>query len=250
MGRATAYQAAWQVHEHRRTFHPGDGPFLHGSLDPVWLGALRRAFPPGAGHFDVGCGEGRMTFALADLWSPGGWSLGADRNETALTRARERAQAQSLGNACFVQADVESGDYRNILADRVPDVVTAHLCMGREIAERAARALKPGGLFAFVCLHPDLWKESGRSSRFALGEDQVEKLLSAFDFEPSFLRFRKETIEFATPEAALSGFFRDGDAVSYWRSDGRWQGVQRHFWEGGRVLTILAQIQCVARKVA
>ena len=74
-------------------------------------------------------------------------------------RARALAKKENLPGAQFFTLDVEKEDYVTILSDGPPDLVTAHLCMGLEIVRRAASVLPPGGMFACVALHKDLWRE-------------------------------------------------------------------------------------------
>jgi len=189
-----------------------------------------------------------MTFALADRWSPGGWSVGADRDEEALAQARERARQEGLAGARFIRWDVEREEFGPLLPGRPPDLITAHLCMSPEIAERAARALPTGGVFAFAALHPDLWREAGRASRFALDEDEAQALLLRHGLVPAFLRVEKEVLRFRDAREAIEGFFRNGEAVPRWRGDGRWDALLAHIRGGGRTVTARAQVQCVARK--
>jgi SAM-dependent methyltransferase len=245
-----AARRKWHIECAARAYRAGDVAALHGRMGDSWLSATRKVFPSGGGHLDLGCGAGRMTFALADLWSSGGWSVGADRNDEALAEAETRAREENLATARFVRLDVEKEDYAPLLRGMTPDLITAHLCMGHEIARRAAAALAPGGIFAFAALHPDLWKESGFTSRFALPERSVESILDRFDLSPLFLRVEKEILEFESPPDLLDGYFRNGETVPGWRSDGRWDALQEYVHRGGRTLTTRAQCQCVAQKVS
>lgn len=245
----TPAQAAWQRETSVRTFAAGeDRPGLHARIGEAWLDAVREAMPPGAGHLDAGCGRGRMTWALACRWFPAGWSVGVDREEAPLAEAREQASRLGLGGARFVRGDIESQEYEAFLGGRAPGIVTAHLCMSPAIAERAARALPKGGVFAFAALHPALWSETGRPSRFALGEEEAERLLASLGFIPLFRRLETTVLRFRAPREAEEGLFQGGRAVPRWREDGRWDALMSYLRQGGATLTVRAQLQCVARK--
>jgi hypothetical protein len=191
-----------------------------------------------------------MTFALSGLWSPGGWSIGADRDEGALRAARERAEKENLPGARFVRLDVENEDYARILPEGAPGLITAHLCMGADIAQRAAAALPPGGVFACVALHKDLYKETGQGSRFALSEAEIEKIFGRLGLSPVFLRVEKETLEFGSEEEILEGYLSDGASLSFWQREGRLEALRDFARGGGRTITVRAQAQCIARKGA
>ena len=227
----------------------GDVIGTHGDMGESWLSAVKEALPDGGGHLDLGCGSGRMTFALANRWAPDGWSIGADRDEETLDRARARATIENLPGARFLALDVEKEDYTAILSGRLPDLVTAHLCMGLEIVSRAASVLPPGGMFACVALHRDLWREIGRPSRFAIAETELESMLERFDLIPQFLRAEVEMLEIENPRDFLESSL-NADFVSRWKKSGRWDALNRYLEGGGRRLIARAQLQCIARKVA
>ncbi len=243
-----AARAVWRIKETSRPYRAGDSPGQHGKRGEAWLSAVRNALPAGGGHLDLGCGAGRMTFALAGHWGRGGWSVGADLDEDSLRTARARAEREGLTGARFIRLDVEKEDYTAPLSGRVPDLVTAHLCMGTKIIERAASVLPAGGVFAGVALHVDLWKETGRASRFAMSEAVLENLLHQYGLSPFFLRLEKEVLEFESVQEALEEYFQNGEAVPRWLDDSRWEAIRKYFSEGGRTVTSRAQVQCIARK--
>jgi SAM-dependent methyltransferase len=189
-----------------------------------------------------------MAWVLACRWFPSGWSLGVDREEAPLAEARRVGGRLGLQGARFLQGDVENEEYGSFLDGRAPDVVTAHLCMSPAIAQRAWRALPPGGVFSFVAFHPALWSEMGRKSRFALGEEATERLLASLGFSPLFRRVEQEVLHFREPREAADCFFQQGRAVPRWRENGRWDALLAYLEGGGTTLTVRAQIQCVARK--
>ena len=104
---------------------------------------------------DAGTGSGRVALALARLCRA---VVGVDRDAKAIDEARRRAAAAKLSNVRFVIGDIEVEEY----APFKPDLVVAYFCMSDAIAERAGWALRPGQVFAFVALHNDQWKETGR----------------------------------------------------------------------------------------
>ena len=246
----TATESSWRIESVSRAYRGGEGPGLHAKMGEEWLSRVREEFSAGGGHLDLGCGAGRMTFALSALWSPGGWSIGTDRDEGALRAARERAEKENLPGARFVRLDVENEDYARILPGGAPDLITAHLCMGAGIAQRAAAVLPPGGVFACVALHKDLYKETGQGSRFALSEAEIETMFGRLGLSPIFLRVEKETIEFGSEEEILEGYFNSGASHSFWQKEGRWQALRDFARGGGRSITVRAQAQCIARKRA
>jgi len=240
----------WTTETQNLSYQSGLGPGMHAGMGETWLTATMETLPLRGGHLDLGCGSGRMTFALKERWSPGGWSIGADRDESSITRAIHRADEDNLSGAEFHHFNVEKENYAKILAGRDPDLITAHLCMGLEIVERAAAALPIGGTFACVALHAALWSEAGFTSRFALTESDVESMFKRFDLIPSFLRIEKRIVEFSSEHEAIEKYFHNGEAIPGWKKDGRWEAVRRYFTGGGHSLTVAAQLQCIARKTA
>ena len=91
-------------------------------------------------------------------------------------------------NVEFVVGDVETSEYTAF----GPDLITAHLCMSDAIVERAARALAPGRVFAFVAFHTDQWRETGRPSRFAYDEARARRALTAAGFAVEHLEVEQE----------------------------------------------------------
>src|SRR2546428_9404496 len=71
---------------------------------------------------DVGTGRGRLALALAPRC---GRVVGIDRDETALSEARQAAAAAGLANVEFVGVDAEAGE--DVAFE--PDAVVAHPCM-------------------------------------------------------------------------------------------------------------------------
>ena len=176
---------------------------------------------------DVGAGTGRVGLALAPLARQ---VIAVDRDAGAVDEARRRAAAAGLVNVECVVGDVESSEYTAF----GPDLITAHLCMSDAIVERAARALVPGRVFAFVAFHTDQWRETGRPSRFAYDEARARRALTAAGFAVEHLEVEQEVQRFASVEQALAAAI---SLAERWKSDGRWFHYVRFLEEGGRTLT-------------
>jgi SAM-dependent methyltransferase len=196
-------------------------------LSPAFLELLRAEPLADLTVLDVGTGAGRLALALAPHCRA---VVGLDREARVVEEARTNAAAAGLRNVRFVIGDVEVEEY----APFKPDMVVAHLCMSDAIAERAGRVLKPGQVFAFVALHSDQWKETGRPSRFAHGEVGVKRLLKRTGFAVEHLAVERQVQQFETVEQGLAA------AVALqekWKADGRWFKYVKFLEEGGRTLT-------------
>src|SRR5881296_1408561 len=198
----------------------------HG-ISPAFLKLLAAERLEGRTVLDVGTGRGRLALALAPRC---GRVVGIDRDETALTAARQAADAAGLRNLEFVAADAESGEYSGF----APDAVVAHLCMSSAIAERAGRALARGAPFAFVAFHADQWRETGRRSRFAWNEDEAATVLTAAGFSIEHLSVERDVQEFGSVQEALAASI---GLEEKWRADGRWFRYIKFLEDGGRTLT-------------
>src|SRR5881628_1921997 len=176
---------------------------------------------------DAGTGSGRLALALAPLCRA---VVGVDRDARAIDEARRKAAAATLTNVRFVVGDVEVEEY----VPFKPDLVVAYLCMSDAIAERASRALRSGQAFAFVALHNDQWKETGRPSRFAYGETGVRRLLKRTGFAVEHLEVERDVKAFASVEEGLAAAI---GLQERWKVDGRWFKYVKFLEDGGRTLT-------------
>lgn len=176
---------------------------------------------------DVGTGHGPLALALAPRCRR---VIGIDRDAGALAEARRQAALAGARNVDFVVADAERDEYGRF----EPDLVVAHLCMSDAIVERAARALAPGHLFAFVAFHAEQWRETGRASRFAYDESQMAVLLERNGFRLDCLEVDRDVQRFDSVEAGLAAAIA---LQERWRADGRWFHFVRFLEEGGRMLT-------------
>jgi SAM-dependent methyltransferase len=196
-------------------------------LSPSFLALLEVDGLVRATVLDIGTGRGRVALALAPRCRR---VVGIDRDVAAIDEARRRAAAAGLGNVEFVVADAEATEYTAFR----PDLITAHLCMSDAIAERAARALAPGHVFAFAAFHADQWLETGRRSRFAYDEPQARRLLERCGLAVEHLEVEREVRTFASVEEALAAVI---GLEERWRQDGRWFHYIKFLEEGGRTLT-------------
>ena len=191
---------------------------------------------------DVGCGSGRLTFALAE---EAGRIIGIDWSGEAIERARQRASTLGLDHVTLLCCDAERIQYRDLGAF---DLVVANLCMSDEILRRAAAVLAPGRFIAFAAFHRDQWKESGKVSRFAYGEGQLERALLEAGFEPVYLGVEQEVVHFASADDSLAYLDATGLAGK-WKADSRWQGFLLYLQGGGKEeLTIRARVIVKARR--
>jgi SAM-dependent methyltransferase len=174
---------------------------------------------------DVGTGRGRLALALAPRCRR---VIGIDLDAAAIDEARLRGAG--VTNVEFVVADAERVEYEAF----EPDLVAAHLCMSDAIADRAARALAPGRVFAFVAFHVDQWRETGRPSRFAYDETRARTLLNTLCFVVEHLGVEQEVRTFGSVEEALAAVVA---LEERWRQDGRWFRYIKYLEEGGRQLT-------------
>jgi ubiquinone/menaquinone biosynthesis C-methylase UbiE len=190
---------------------------------------------------DVGCGSGRLSFALT---REARRIIGIDRSAEAIVRARDRALALGLDHVTFVCCDAETIDYRDL---GPIDLVVANLCMSDEILRRAAAVLEPERFIAFAAFHQDQWRESGKTSRYAYAEGRLETALLEAGFEPVYLGVEQEVVHFADQDEALS-YLESAGLAGKWKTDGRWEGFLIYLKSGGRDLTTKAHVIVKARR--
>lgn len=232
----------WRRRRSERTYRPGEGrEAIHGGLSDSLLRLIREEPLRERTVLDVGCGTGRLTFALAQ---EAGRIIGIDWSEQAIQEARRRAGALGPNHVTFMCDDAERVEYGTF---GPIDLVVAHLCMSNAILERAAAVLAPGRYTAFATLHRDQWKESGRSSRFAYGEEDVELALTAAGFDPVYLEAEHEVLSFTASDDALA-YVEASGLTEKWKADSRWEGFLAYLQRGGRELTIRARVNVKARR--
>jgi SAM-dependent methyltransferase len=187
----------------------------------------------GAEVLDVGTGSGRMALALALGCRR---VLGIDRDPSALAEARRRAADGGVANVEFADVDAEArADYVDLTPTwKRPTLVVAHLCMSEAIIAAAARTLSPGQTLAFVALHVDQWRETGRRSRFAYDKEEARRQLALHGFAVEHLEVEQEVQRFESVEQGLAAAI---GLAEKWKSDGRWFHYIKFLEEGGRTLT-------------
>lgn len=222
-----------------RAADAGEGD--HGSLSDTLLRLIREEPLRERTILDVGCGNGRLTFALA---REAGRIIGIDWSDQAIERAQQDARILGLDHVRFQRGDAERIDYCEL---GPIDLVVANLCMSDEILRRAAAVLAPGRTIAFAAFHIDQWQESGRVSRFAYAEGRMESALSEPGFEPLYLGVEQEVLHFASQDDALA-YLEGSGLIGKWKTDGRWEGFLAYLQDGGRQLTIRARVIVKARR--
>src|SRR5262245_28634615 len=176
---------------------------------------------------DVGTGQGPLALALAPRCRQ---VIGIDRDPAAIAEAQRRARLAGASNIEFAVVDAEGDEYTAFR----PDLVVAQLCMSDAIVERAARALAPRQVLAFVAFHADQWCETGRRSRFAYDEHQMASLLDRTGLDVEALEVDREEQRFASVEEGLAAAI---GLAERWRADGRWVRYLKFLENGGRTLT-------------
>ena len=184
---------------------------------------------------DVGTGRGRLALALAPHCRR---VVGIDVDAEADRRGaapggRDRASgtpsSSSPTPSRWNSSSLAAGD-----AHFRPDMVVAHLYLSARLVEESGRALPPGGVLAFVGFHADQWRETGRRSRFAWSEPDIQDLLKRCDFLVEHLEVETEVKTFGSVEEALAAVI---GLEERWRQDGRWFHYIKYLEQGGRELT-------------
>src|SRR5574337_2007767 len=99
----------WKRQRIERIYRPGEGhEAKHSILSATLLRLIREEPLRERTVLDVGCGNGRLTFALA---GEAGRIIGIDRSDQAIEQATRRARADGLDRVTFVRGDAEQIDY-------------------------------------------------------------------------------------------------------------------------------------------
>ena len=99
----------------------------------------------------------------------------------------------------------------------------------------------------FAAFHQDQWKQSGRTSRFAYAEGQLETALLKTGFEPVYFGVEQEVLAFNMAEEGLA-YLDAAGLTGKWKANGRWRGFLAYLRGGGSELTISARVIVKARR--
>lgn len=220
----------------------------HSDLSTVFLSWLAEEGLSGKHVLDLGCGDGKLTFAL----SPHAEKIvGLDRDEQAIRRAGDKAAKEKLTNILFAVTDVETVEYDEPQWGGRPDVITAHLCMSGPMIERAGRALRVGSVFAGVAIHPNQWSETGIPSRFAYSEETIVDRLTQAGFRVDRGRVEEEVLVFdSSAEAERVLLNRTWQPDGWTLNEQRAKGLRDNLKNEGRELTRKCHLLFMARKVS
>ncbi len=109
---------------------------------------------PGSTFLDLGCGEGRYTFPVAEVIGPDGLIYAVDLWEEGIAAIQQRSAAEGRRNLKALLADVgqiplETASVDTcLMATVLHDLVEARTAAGA--LTETARVLKPGGRLAIV----------------------------------------------------------------------------------------------------
>ncbi len=216
----------------------------HTALHPQLLWWIAAEHPGDKRLLDVGCGNGRLTLAVAPLAAE---VIGVDRDSRALAEARCRAQATGCTNVHFREGDVETTPYATLVEGCSIDMVVANLCMSPAIIAHAYAVLPPGGCLIFAALHTAQWQETGRISRFACDVNELYTLLETTGWQCEALELDTEVVHFRGV-ADLEAYFAASSLRQCWQQDGRWQRLVHHIATGGERFTNRSHVLVKARK--
>ncbi len=224
----------WQSSLRERPYRPGEGSLDdHAPLTPTFLRLAVLEVRPGTRVLDLGCGAGRVGLALVQA---GGLLVGLDSAAPAVAAARATAGRAGFTQARFFQADAESVDLPGVTGWEAADLAVAHLCYSGRLLTHAAAFLRPGGAIVCAAIHPAQWQETGRPSRFAVGEAEVEAHAAAADLLPEAAVRETERLRFAGWEEARVYLSASG-LWERWAVEGRGEALRAGSAAGGRTLT-------------
>ncbi|WFE39594.1 class I SAM-dependent methyltransferase [Micromonospora sp. WMMD998] len=155
-------EQAWNGYEGR---HWAEHRLRYDAVNGGFNDMLLAAVAPGDRVLDVGCGTGQLT-RLAAGRSVTGAALGVDLSAPMLAAARAAAVAEAVSNVDFLRADAQAHPF----TPGGVDVVLSRfgvMFFADPVAAFAnlARALRPGGRLAFVCL--DDWRRGDLGAALA-----------------------------------------------------------------------------------
>ncbi len=204
-------------------------------VSPKFEALVRAHSWKGKTVLDIGCGTGAATVLAARL---GAQATGLDIDAAVLIEANARAKEERASTARFLCADVEAVDLARLAkAPGGVDGVLAHLCFSEEIAKRAAKALRPGGVLIVRSFHKDMWKEAGEDSPFSFSPSTMRALLKRLGLSVAHLEVERRRQEFGSFEAFVEDFLWDPGRRAQWQEDGRLETMRKRFKQGERTLS-------------
>ncbi|MBI1198218.1 MAG: methyltransferase domain-containing protein [Phenylobacterium sp.] len=153
----TADQAPNQ--QQAELWNTASGPIwveMQGVLDrmlaPFEARLTAQAFPgEGRRVLDIGCGAGATTLAMARRLGPRGFAQGVDISGSLVAAARDRAAAEGLANADFVEADAQTHAFERAGFDAVISRFGVMFFADPEAAfANIRRGVRQGGRLTFV----------------------------------------------------------------------------------------------------
>jgi len=108
----------------------------------------RAGFNVGQTILDVGCGPGYATLDIADLVGPAGRVIAVDRSRRFLDVLAAQCDARGITTITLLESDLDEAVFPPAAADGAwCRWVLAFVMRPRDLLERIAQGLKPGGVF-------------------------------------------------------------------------------------------------------
>jgi SAM-dependent methyltransferase len=150
-------------------------PVLDRMLEPFEAPLIEAAFPgQGARVLDVGCGSGATTLAMARRLGAGGRCVGVDISGPLLAAAKQRAAADGIDTATFVQADAQTHAFDPGTFDAMISRFGVMFFDAPEAAfDNIRRAMRTGAKLAFVA-----WRSPAENPFMTTAKRAAEPLLT------------------------------------------------------------------------
>ncbi len=235
----------WDINVREREFKGGEVWEEHGEVSPTLIKLILEENPADMRILDVGCGSGRLTFAVGSCGASE--VIGIDWKGEEIERARAYVEKNRVKNVRLIMADAERIEYRQVAGGRV-DMVVANLCMSDAILGRSGQALEEGSAIIFSAFHIDQWRETGVISRFAYSQEGMEISLREAGLSPEYLGLEREVVRVGSKAEFVEAYFARSSLRERWERDGRWARLMRYFDAGGRQFTNKCHIIAKARK--
>lgn len=131
----------------------------------------RTQIAPGMRVLDIGCGNGELSRAVAELVGPEGSVVGLDGSPTAIEAARSATQRTGLNNVEYVVRNLSALNFEaNSFDCIVGRRVLMYVPSAQDVLAKLAAMLRPGGRMAFQ--EHDATMTPGRTGRWPV-HDQV-----------------------------------------------------------------------------